>query len=101
LSTIQFFLAGVFLANGIPHFVQGISGRKFPTPFAKPPGKGLSPPFLNSIWGIFNFLAALILYVLAERLILGWNAGFISFLVGFLLTTIVLSLAFQKAERDI
>jgi hypothetical protein len=34
----QFYLcalfAGIFLANAIPHFVQGISGNKFPTPFA-------------------------------------------------------------------
>ena len=28
------FVAGLFLANGTPHFVQGISGNWFPTPFA-------------------------------------------------------------------
>ena len=36
------FFAGIFLTNAIPHFVQGISGNKFPTPFAKPPGKGVA-----------------------------------------------------------
>jgi hypothetical protein len=50
------FFAGVFLTNGIPHFVHGISGDKFPTPFGKPPGKGLSPPFINVLWGLFNLV---------------------------------------------
>jgi hypothetical protein len=50
------FLAGVFLANGIPHFVHGLSGRAFPTPFARPPGIGLSSPVTNVLWGFANFL---------------------------------------------
>jgi hypothetical protein len=48
--------AALFLTNGIPHFVKGICGDRFPTPFSKPPGKGLSSPPLNVAWGIFNFL---------------------------------------------
>jgi hypothetical protein len=36
------FAAGLFLANGVPHFVQGISGHWFQTPFASPPGVGES-----------------------------------------------------------
>jgi hypothetical protein len=36
------FFAGAFLADFVPHFVHGISGDRFPTPFAHPPGKGLS-----------------------------------------------------------
>ena len=32
------FVSGLLLANGVPHFVQGISGRWFQTPFASPPG---------------------------------------------------------------
>ena len=38
------FVAGLFLANGVPHFVQGISGHWFETPFASPPGVGESSP---------------------------------------------------------
>jgi hypothetical protein len=44
------FFAGVFLTNAIPHFVHGVSGDNFPTPFAKPPGKGLSSPRINVVW---------------------------------------------------
>ena len=49
--------AGLFLANAVPHFVHGISGNRFPTPFAKPRGKGLSSPTLNVIWGLINLIA--------------------------------------------
>jgi hypothetical protein len=55
------FAAGLFLTNGIPHFVKGLCGDRFPTPFAKPPGKGLSSATLNVAWGIGNFAASLLL----------------------------------------
>ncbi len=49
-------IGGTFLANAIPHFVSGLMGRKFPTPFAKPPGKGLSSALVNLIWGWANLV---------------------------------------------
>src|SRR5476649_2241693 len=55
------FFAGAFLANVVPHFVHGISGDKFPTPFAKPPGKGLSSPIINVIWALFNLIVGYLL----------------------------------------
>ncbi len=36
---ISYFFGGVFLANAVPHFVSGIMGRPFQSPFAKPPGR--------------------------------------------------------------
>jgi hypothetical protein len=51
---ISYFFGGAFLVNAIPHFVQGVSGRSFPTPFASPPGKGLSSPMANVLWGTAN-----------------------------------------------
>jgi hypothetical protein len=45
------FVGGVFLANGVPHFINGVSGRRFPSPFATPPGVGLSPAVVNVVWG--------------------------------------------------
>ena len=53
---LAYFLAGVVLANGVPHFVNGISGRPFQSPFAKPPGVGESSPVINVIWGMINFV---------------------------------------------
>ena len=48
------FVAGLFLANGVPHFVQGVSGQRFQTPFASPPGIGESSAIVNVLWGFFN-----------------------------------------------
>ena len=50
------FVAGLFLANGIPHFVQGISGHWFQSPFASPPGVGESSPIVNVLWGFLNLV---------------------------------------------
>ena len=52
---LAYFFAGFFLANGVPHFVNGISGKRFPSPFASPPGRGESPPLVNALWGLANF----------------------------------------------
>ncbi len=48
------FVSGLFLANGVPHFVQGISGNRFQSPFASPPGVGESSPTVNVLWGWLN-----------------------------------------------
>jgi hypothetical protein len=54
--------AGAFLANAVPHLVKGVCGDPFPTPFAKPPGKGLSSPPVNVAWALLNlFLGYLLL----------------------------------------
>jgi hypothetical protein len=55
------FCGGLFLANGVPHFVNGISGRRFPSPFASPPGRGESSPLVNVVWGMVNFLIGYVL----------------------------------------
>jgi hypothetical protein len=56
-----YFFGGAFLANAGPHLVNGVSGRSFQTPFAKPPGKGLSSSTVNVVWGFFNLLVAWLL----------------------------------------
>jgi len=47
-------LAGALVTNGIPHFVQGLSGAAFQSPFATPSGVGESSPQLNVYWGFAN-----------------------------------------------
>ncbi|WP_428328146.1 hypothetical protein [Mucilaginibacter sp.] len=56
------FFAGAFLANSVPHFVYGIAGDKFPTPFSKPRGIGLSSPTLNVVWALFNMVIGYLLF---------------------------------------
>ncbi len=59
---VSAFFAGFFLANFVPHFVSGVCGNPFPTPFAKPPGKGLSSPVVNVAWGLFNLIIGFFLF---------------------------------------
>jgi hypothetical protein len=54
LPLIAYFFGGVFLTNAVPHFVSGTMGRAFQSPFAKPPGRGLSSATVNVVWGFFN-----------------------------------------------
>lgn len=58
---LAYFFGGAFLVNAIPHFVQGVSGRSFPSPFSKPPGKGLSSPTVNVLWGTANVIVGYLL----------------------------------------
>lgn len=54
-------LGGAFLANAIPHCVSGMMGRAFQSPFAKPPGQGLSSSTINVLWGFCNLVAGYVL----------------------------------------
>jgi hypothetical protein len=58
-----YFFGGAFLANALPHLSNGISGRPFQSPFASPPGQGLSSSTVNVVWGFFNLVAAYLLIV--------------------------------------
>jgi hypothetical protein len=61
INYVSYFFGGAFLANAIPHFVSGMMGRPFQSPFAKPPGKGLSSSTVNVLWGAFNIAAGYLL----------------------------------------
>jgi len=58
---LSYFFGGAFLTNAIPHFVSGLMGRPFQSPFAKPHGEGLSSSTVNVLWGFFNLVVAYIL----------------------------------------
>ena len=64
---VAYFFGGAFLANTIPHLVNGISGSQFQSPFASPPGVGLSSSTVNILWGIFNLAVAYGLVVRVGR----------------------------------
>src|SRR5258708_30190396 len=72
---VAYFFGGLFLANFTPHFVAGVSGRAFHTPFAKPPFRGLSSPAVNILWGLFNLVVAYVLLVVVGGLELRRGAG--------------------------
>lgn len=61
LDCVSYFFGGVFLTNAVPHFVSGVTGRPFQSPFAKPPGQGLSSSTINVLWGFFNLAVGYVL----------------------------------------
>ncbi len=53
---VSYVFGGAFLANAVPHYVSGMMGRPFQSPFAKPSGKGLSSSTVNVVWGFVNLV---------------------------------------------
>lgn len=92
------FWAGAFLANFVPHFVNGVSGDPFPTPFAKPPGKGLSSPIVNVWWALLN---AVVGYVLlkAGKVSTGDNLSVIIFFAGAAALSIMSARGFVNKDK--
>ena len=64
---VAYFFGGMFVVNAVPHFVSGVMGRRFPSPFASPPGKGESSAMVNVLWGAFNLVIGYLLGVSRGR----------------------------------
>ena len=91
------FFARMFLANVVPHFVHGISGDRFPTPFAHPSGKGLSSPTVNVVWALFNLIVGYILFRVGKVSSEDGSALAI-FFAGIVVISTLLSLRFAKKQ---
>jgi hypothetical protein len=94
---IAAFLAGMFLANVVPHFVHGISGDRFPTPFAHPPGKGLSSPTVNVVWALFNLAIGYILFRVG-KVSSGDNLALVIFFAGIAAISTMASVQFANKQ---
>ncbi|HWZ03740.1 MAG TPA: hypothetical protein VNX40_09020 [Mucilaginibacter sp.] len=93
------FFAGAFLANAVPHYIYGICGDKFPTPFAKPPGKGLSSPMTNVLWGLLNLVIGFVL-LRAGKVRQDPNTTWPLIFAGIALMSVMLSNNFQKKDKE-
>jgi hypothetical protein len=96
-SYIACFFAGAFLANVVPHFVHGISGDRFPTPFSHPPGKGLSSPMVNVVWALVNLAIGYVLFR-AGKVASGGNAALVVFFAGIVAISVMSSVRFQEKD---
>ena len=90
------FLAGVFLANAVPHFVSGMQGRPFPSPFASPPGRGESSSTVNVIWGTANAVVGYLLLYRVGSFTLAQSREVLIVGVGGFLLALMLSRAFGQ-----
>jgi uncharacterized membrane protein len=89
------FFAGAFLANVVPHFTHGISGDHFPTPFAHPPGRGLSSPTVNVIWAWVNLVLGYVLFRVG-RVSSENHVTLVVFLAGIVAISAILSFRFRE-----
>jgi hypothetical protein len=91
------FFAGMFFANVVPHFVHGISGDRFPTPFSHPPGKGLSSPTVNVVWALVNLIVGYALFRVG-KVSGGGQLALAAFFAGVAALSTWLSVLFSKTK---
>lgn len=95
---LAYFFAGAFLANGVPHFVHGIAGKKFQSPFASPPAVGESSPLVNVIWGLVNFIIGYVLIFAIGDFTFGLTRAAVMVGLGALITAVALALYFERVR---
>ena len=96
LSLLSFFFGGAFLANAVPHVVSGVMGRSFQSPFAKPPGQGLSSSTVNVLWGFLNIVVGYVLVCRIGDFGLRDTGDAVAVGLGFLLTALLLARQFGR-----
>ena len=93
---LSYFFGGAFLANSLPHLMNGVSGRSFQSPFAKPPGEGLSSPAVNVLWGLFNLAVAYLLVIRVGDFNLHDSVQVAALGAGMLLMSVMLAISFGR-----
>jgi hypothetical protein len=83
----------------VPHLVHGISGDRFPTPFARPPGKGLSSPTVNVLWALFNLAVGYLLFRVG-KVSTGNNTALLIFFAGIAAISIMSSVHFAQKHSS-
>jgi hypothetical protein len=96
LHLVSYFFGGAFLANALPHLVSGMLVRPFQSPFAKPPGKGLSSSTVNVLWGFFNAVVGYLLVVRVGDFDLRSTSDVLALAVGALLISLQLAKHFGQ-----
>lgn len=61
IDYVSYLFGGAFLTNAVPHFVSGVMGRPFQSPFATPRGEGHSSSTVNVLWGFLNMVIGYLL----------------------------------------
>jgi len=93
---LSYFFGGAFLANTLPHLGNGISGRPFQSPFASPPGEGLSSSTVNVLWGLFNLAVAYVLIFRVGNFSLHNTCHMLTFGAGVQLMSLMLARSFGR-----
>ncbi len=100
-QSLAYFFGGVFLANGVPHFVHGISGKRFQSPFAKPPGMGTSSPLINVLWGMVNFVIGYLLLFRVGKFNIGTGSDVLMVALGAFVVSVALAILFGRVNGEL
>jgi hypothetical protein len=95
---LAYIFAGVFITNGVPHFVQGVAGNRFQSPFASPPGVGESSPLVNVIWGLINFAIGYVLIFKVGEFQFGLTRSALMVFIGATATASYLAVYFKRVR---
>lgn len=92
LYDLAYFAGGMFLVNAVPHFVHGVSGKPFQSPFARPRRIAQSSSVVNMAWALVNLVIAWLLLArvgsfdlrdLGDALSLGIGVAFIGLFLAY------------------
>lgn len=93
---LAYFFGGAFLANALPHLGNGMSGHAFQSPFASPPGVGLSSARVNVLWGLFNLVVGYLLVCRVGSFNLRKTPHVLALGAGVLIMSVMLAETFGK-----
>ncbi len=96
LHDLAYLFGGAFLTNAVPHFVSGVMGQPFQSPFAKPPGQGLSSSTVNVLWGFANFVIAYLLIIRVGVFDLRATDNVVALAIGVLLSSVMAAQVFGR-----
>jgi hypothetical protein len=95
---VCYLFGGVFLVNSVPHFTNGVSGRRFPTIFASLLGKRQSSPTVNVLWGTLNLVIGCVLVGREGGFHLHRTSQALALGAGGLLMAIMLARLFERIQ---
>jgi hypothetical protein len=96
LHYVSYFLGGAALTNAAAHFVSGVMGRPFQSPFAKPPGRGPSSSTVNVLWGFLNLAVGYVLICRIGNFELYSTDQIVVSGLGVLLTSVMMARSFGR-----
>ncbi len=94
--SVSYFFGGAFVTNALPHLGNGLSGHAFQSPFASPPGEGLSSATVNVLWGLLNLAVGYLLVCRVGRFDLRNTRHALIFGLGILVMSVMLARAFGR-----
>lgn len=96
IDYVSYLAGGAVLTNAVPHFVSGVMGKPFQSPFAKPHGQGQSSSTVNVLWGFLNLAIGYLLVMRVGSFDLRATGDVVALGLGVLLMGVVMARMFGR-----